>query len=424
MPHSITAEFSLNTPLFSSGADPNSPELRVSEIKAALRFWWRAMNYGLYAKDPARFVDVESQLFGSASASYGQGVLVALVNVMNLSEKGPTGEVYQEFVGRPGARYLAYGLMAFAYSGRTTPPTQEAQLQRGCLKPGGTFKIRLNWKSEVTRSRVHKTATLCDADFEAQLIQALKTFGTFGGLGSRSRRGYGSVTLQTLENEDVTPWIVANDAAAMKATAENLLIDQRKSPHHVPADIKYSAFTCLSRCTVFSLDTEPAPTPYQLLNAMGSAFVRYRAWGRYGQILNQEPSNKIFKADHDWFRGPADKEFTHPHRIVFGLPLPYSDNLVWGGRETRRASPLFFHIHKATPNLYLGLMFDLRSQFLAPSACGGRATIADPRTNLPVTITPDWSMLDELHDGAIPTRRSKALRPISLIDGITCTRIF
>ena len=420
MPHSITAEFSLNTPLFSSGADPNSPELRVSEIKAALRFWWRAMNYSLYVADRSRFVDTESQLFGSANASQGQGVLVSLINVDGLSEKVCTGVEYTDFQDHPGARYLGYGLM-----GHT------AVLKRSCIEPGGTFKIRLNWRDETARARVHKAATLKHVDFQAHMIQALKTFGTFGGLGSRSRRGYGSVTLQSLKNADGTDWpdwTVPKDSAELKEEVTELLKVQRKAVHTVPDDIKYSAFTCLSRCTVFSLAGAAHSTPYPVLNAMGSAFVRYRAWGNGGKILSGATSNQIFQADHDWFKNPSalPSSFTHPHRIVFGLPLPYSQTDIWGGHETRRASPLFFHIHKASQNLYFGLMFDLRSEFLAPGTAGAPATIAVPNSTSNVPVTPDWSMLDELHDGAIPTTGSTRSRTslISLTPGMTLTKIF
>ena len=197
MHHSITAEFSLNTPLFASGADRDSPELRVTEIKAALRFWWRAMNYSLYVTDPDGFVDTEAQLFGGANASQGQGVLVSLIGVDNMSDKASIRYIYKDFEELPGARYLGYGLMAYADSNGNPnanppkPPAKKAQLDRSCIKPGGTFKIRLNWRN--------KAASLGDTEFQAHLVQALKTFGTFGGLGSRSRRGYGSVTLQSLK---------------------------------------------------------------------------------------------------------------------------------------------------------------------------------------------------------------------------------
>ena len=42
--HSITFTCETSTPMFLSGADGVTPELRAPSIKGALRFWWRAMN--------------------------------------------------------------------------------------------------------------------------------------------------------------------------------------------------------------------------------------------------------------------------------------------------------------------------------------------------------------------------------------------
>ena len=219
------------------------------------------------------------------------------------------------------------------------------------------------------------------------------------------------------------------DVAALEKAVTDLLKDQRAVAYAAPENIKYSAFTRLSRCTVFPAKSRS----YDILNEMGSAFVRYRAWGNdrgFGyKILNGETPSQIFQDDHDWFRPPSPPPgFTHPHRIVFGLPHAYSPSKVWGN-ETRRASPLFFHVHKTPAGQYFGLMFDLRSEFLAPSPTGGPATIKDPMSGIKVPVTPDWSMLDELHNGVIPISRfprskSRASGPIPLADGIKLTKIF
>lgn len=419
--HRITAEFSLNTPLFSSGADKTKPELRVSEIKAALRFWWRAMNYALYVSDRTRFVDIECQLFGSANALHGQGVLVSLIADDKPRKKRHAPEVHEEFKNAPGARYLGFGLMEYADSPTADPPKHKAQLSRACIDPGWSFTIRLVWKTEATRAGVHKKKILPDAEFEFHLLQTLRCFGLFGGLGSRSRRGFGSVTLVKLEVRGASQWTLPADTAALGKAIQTILVGQRQFAPATPEYYEYSAFTLHSRGTVLAIKNAVETTPYQLLDAMGSAFVRYRAWGRFGKILNNEDANQIFKDDHNWFRtGPIRTGFQHPDRVVFGLPYPYSQNVIWGGKDVRRASPLFFHVHKASPKLHLGLMFDLRSQFLALGT-----TLTNPKSPLTqVAVTPDWAMIDELLEGAIPSSRSGKAAPISLIDGIVRTRIF
>lgn len=64
---SITFTCEVITPMFLSGADETSPELRPASIKGALRFWWRAMNGHLVGEngDLTRFKEKEALLFGS-----------------------------------------------------------------------------------------------------------------------------------------------------------------------------------------------------------------------------------------------------------------------------------------------------------------------------------------------------------------------
>lgn len=424
MHHVITAEFSLNTPLFSSGADPAKPELRVSEIKAALRFWWRAMNYGLYLSSPNQFVDMESQLFGSSKSSHGQGVLVSLAKVTGLGAERHIKDVHADFQYASGARYLGFGLMEYAHA-NANPETNKSekfagQLLRACIDPGGSFTIRLIWRDAASRTKVHRDKTLSNAEFQANLLQAIKGFGLFGGLGSRSRRGFGSVSLITLTAENEPAWAVGTDAPSLRSGIQTLLKTSRSITTATPEDVAYSAFTAHTRSTVVNMHSGQKTNGYAVLNAMGSAFVRYRAWGRNNKILDRESANQIFVDDHNWLRGGDIREgFKHPDRIVFGLPHPY-DKKIWGGDDTRRASPLFFHVHRATPSVHLGLIFDLRSMFL-PSG----TTLKDPKSNTKVTVSPDWTLLNDMLDGEFTQQDSTGKQfQRALFTDATCTKIF
>ncbi len=60
----LRADFSIVTPLFMGGADPQSAELRVSGMKGMLRFWWRALAWSrLKSVDQVR--SEEAKIFGS-----------------------------------------------------------------------------------------------------------------------------------------------------------------------------------------------------------------------------------------------------------------------------------------------------------------------------------------------------------------------
>lgn len=59
---SITFTCEVITPMFLAGADGTTPELRPASIKGALRFWWRAMNGHLEWK---KMLELEGKIFGN-----------------------------------------------------------------------------------------------------------------------------------------------------------------------------------------------------------------------------------------------------------------------------------------------------------------------------------------------------------------------
>jgi CRISPR-associated protein Cmr1 len=72
--HSITFHCETITPMFLSGADGQTPELRAPSIKGALRFWWRALNGHLPERDGNRWdysklQKEEANLFGGTGSN-------------------------------------------------------------------------------------------------------------------------------------------------------------------------------------------------------------------------------------------------------------------------------------------------------------------------------------------------------------------
>jgi len=137
------------TPLFLGGADPQKAELRAPPIKAAMRFWWRAM----HPKDIKNLRDNEAMLFGDAGDEYGKSNLSLAIKDFRISN----GE-YQPL------------------------PHHEAKPKNfkiQCIN--GSFKV------------VIKGATLHHSIF--------KLFCLLGGIGKRSRRGFGSIHLVNIEGQ-------------------------------------------------------------------------------------------------------------------------------------------------------------------------------------------------------------------------------
>lgn len=359
----IEATYRLTTPLFCSGIDTAAAELRLPSFKGVLRFWWRALAWSRCNGVLQLVQEQENQLFGSAGGGQAQ-VLMRFGSVGRLDtikKDAVLTEVRGDnrVVGM-GARYLGYGLMAAFPSARTN--TQAGQLSRAAFLAPLDFTVQL------------RASALEEAQLSL-LLEALIALGTFGGMGSRSRKGYGSLVLQTLTVDGASPCLAADEeplSAPRNARELAGLIAALQKQADRPGLPDYTAFSSGARHVVLSC--EECEQPLHLLDLVGREMVRFRSWGNQGKVLHDIPSERNFKADHDLMKAPPQARRYHPERIAFGLPHNYSKgktNEVAPAGFDRRASPLFIHIHQCGSRPVAVLSF-LPAHFL-PSAKGDRA---------------------------------------------------
>ncbi|MBU0500426.1 MAG: type III-B CRISPR module RAMP protein Cmr1 [Gammaproteobacteria bacterium] len=367
MTQEITATFRIVTPMFLGGADQGvSDGIRPPSIKGALRFWWRALNWGRFRSaascDEAALVllhDEEARLFGIAAnedGGGGQGCFLLRVSHESLKHTDKPA-IHPKFKDHAAARYLGYGLMvAFTSTNHDTKVTKHAgQLERGCL----------NEKQEFTVSLVFRHG------IDPSVREALIAWGLLGGLGSRSRHGMGSIALislveRSLNKENGTEiWTTPPDANSYDKQVKALF----SSPSLPTTEPPFSAFWRDSRIDRLLSGTDC----YSVLNAFGKAMLMYRSWGRSngtggGSNVLGLPSEQRFNRDHDWFRNSgwaASNPNFHPERVEFGLPHNYhqTHHHVTSEKYERRSSPLLFHVHPVG-NQFIGVGIYLPAQFL------------------------------------------------------------
>lgn len=353
--------------MFLGDADHQAKDIRPASVKGMLRFWWRALQWqnfrGNVDNDEKALKALhaqEARLFGSAANQGvgGQGVFLLRIirNDVDLmtTNKDSLCEFFQptRTFGKnnnradekhlAAVRYLAYGLVE-AFSS-TKRQTQAGQLQRACINENQFFTVQLLF---------HKT-------IDQSILDAVKIMGLLGGLGSRTRRGFGSITLESLASNRLLLWKAPADSQQYKVEILSLLPNQKNIP-----ESPYSAFSENSRIDVL-LKGDSAS---EVLDQIGLCMLDYRSWGRSqnGNMLpSGKPSEKRFKDDHDWSKNPYSPRFHmfHPCRIIFGLPHSYGQHTVKSEHFERRASPLMFHIHRLNENEHLGVSVLLQSQFL------------------------------------------------------------
>jgi len=342
----IEATFKVVTPMFISGADQDKAELRLPSIKGALRFWWRALAWDRFG-DLKTIREEEAKLFGSTDTGQA-AVLMSLSNfATDPLKKGEVLHDGNHDVGA-GARYFGYGVMD-TFDGKNSVA---GRLTRPCLSPPFKFTLRLCFRPRH----------LLDQQKDS-VLQAIKAVGLFGNLGSKSRKGYGSIILESLQiDEQDAGWAVPKNADEYVSLLSKLNLPSfdRESTEKLP---EYTAFTSRTRILILQDDTEKSSL--NLLHRIGRDLVFFRSWGRKGEVMGQN-SEKNFKPDHDLMKNLSSK-VTYPERVVFGLPHNYGkpERLhVKPQNYDRRASPLFIHIHQADGSTPIVNLSFLPAQFL------------------------------------------------------------
>ncbi len=151
--------YRLLTPLVGGGVEPLKPDprepIRGAGLRGGLRFWWRALRGWQAEGDLGRLRELESQVFGSTDRSSPLQVEVEVLDAgqeKNLERYGRAVQWYLGFPLRQGKAWLP-------------------------VRSGVRFRLRLVFPK----------------DLEEEVGAALFGLEVFGGVGARTRRGFGAL---------------------------------------------------------------------------------------------------------------------------------------------------------------------------------------------------------------------------------------
>ncbi|MDO4723840.1 MAG: type III-B CRISPR module RAMP protein Cmr1 [Comamonadaceae bacterium] len=349
-PSQTTIDYRITTPMFLGGAKPqevDATQFRNASFKGALRFWWRALHWGQFLREAQGDVaqalknlhHKEGALFGKASDGNDsrQSAVRVQSKLKNVQRNNAplSGIAYLLGQGLTDRQYLTQGSLCIT-------------LQYACALP---------------------------ADDIASIERAAIALGLFGGLGSRSRKGLGSLAIQSLQREqggepkDAKQFGTINAIEAF--VKEELDFSAPASP--LPP---FTAFSQACRIDISCQDNDAVKT----LETIKHEMQMYRSWGKNGKV-NGLPSEKNFQDDHDLIRDALRKEASLnalPRRSAFGLPHNYFFSSLHDSRfdkmeispkgqtkeKGRRASPLFIHIHAIDNSKYIAIQTFIPAIFL------------------------------------------------------------
>ncbi|MDI6808642.1 MAG: type III-B CRISPR module RAMP protein Cmr1 [Candidatus Eisenbacteria bacterium] len=339
--HSIGFECEVVTPMFLGGAD-HEAELRAPSIKAAMRWWFRAMmGGGLFdklGKGKNSFLsgvrEAESKTFGSTDAV--SPFRLSIVD-SGLSKDDCKRWCYR--IDEPAERglcYLGYGLS-----------------DRNFVIPGKKFTLEV-------------TLRTTDSQKENWILGSLWMLANFGTLGARSSRGFGCFQI-SCANDDLGerfPKVtsIADLKEGFKRTRRLFSLPESSSNDDLPpfSIVHPRAWRCL-------VLNEPKGNPLPALNSAGIALRKFRE--------APDPSNEFERkiptksGNIRVIRGQHSREYKNvvnfgisrglllPETSIFGLPHPFQLSspgkkvtmkkvTIVSETRQRRKSPLFIHVYK------------------------------------------------------------------------------
>jgi hypothetical protein len=187
-----TVTLQVTTPLFNGGADPDGASgfgssgeasVRVASLRGTMRFWFRALAGTVAGRDLGLLARMEAAVFGNAGTSSPVRMRI------RRQPRPEAGKDRPAFIGAPGPRpgglgqgrddgkWLAYLL------GQGLADAASRTLLRDFIKPGPGQRIEVG----IGFSGIEAVDSLA--------LASLWLLCAYGGLGSRTRKGFGGLRI-------------------------------------------------------------------------------------------------------------------------------------------------------------------------------------------------------------------------------------
>ncbi len=178
----MTLRMQVTTPLFNGGVDPGDDGgvgVRVPSIRGALRFWFRALAGRAIGPDLRGLARVERQVFGGTDAA--SPVKLRIPSQPPVSKPGRP-----DFVQGESGRWVVYLL------GQGLGDLKNRLVTRPYVAPTKTFDLQLRFTG--------------DEGAAALAVASLWLLCAYGGVGARTRRGFGGLRIVGVEGPLPDPW--------------------------------------------------------------------------------------------------------------------------------------------------------------------------------------------------------------------------
>jgi len=342
--------------------------IRVPTLRGILEFWHRSLLGHL--SDPDAIYAQQARIFGSTEG--GQGLTLRPAGKPSMTEPGEL----RFDIDTQALLYLGYGplqlLKIEAGNGtKNILTSHNAEHAKDAIRIDGGERPRFSFVARGGKTQI-------DA-----LRRALILLHLFGGVGSRSRRGWGSVEVA----EDLIPPPEENVAAWIRSTLGSVWKPEQPVTKGLP---RFSAFSSQARIYVTRIHEGDYRGP---LLEFHRHFSRVRS---YPSAQQAKIDHQIEVKDAQNLTASGQTIQDVPRRLAFGMPYQPGHRGRWGieyrGRPrggsssddevTRRASPVILKVLRLSETQHVGVALFLKSSFFGEA--GLEVTAKGARNTLPL----------------------------------------
>lgn len=313
-------KFDVITPIIMRGAEKQE-EFRIPSIKGVMRFWFRAL-MGCFIYDIGKLYEVESKVFGSTNEKSN-----IIIKINQFDKRN-----FQDMT------YIDYRYFLF--------PFRENEHRVKWIKDGVNFSLTCSFN-----------------DIDPNIIDStFKLISLFGGIGARTRRGFGSICLSDYNIIDENDFIIKfKDIIKFYKDYSN-----SKSINYSLR--KYSSFVCGE---IIFLDNEKYKWKKfisEIYNELSTDLKNPKDYENlflkelkgFNNLNGLHEAIKFIELTLHYFRYINKRDMD---KINLGLPIGTS-GFRYNHASERRASPIFFKILKLKSGKYLPIVFYLNSEDL------------------------------------------------------------
>jgi hypothetical protein len=211
-----TVHLQVTTPLFNGGADSEQQAkdeagIRVPSIRGAMRFWFRALA-GSATDDLALVAAMERRVFGGIAASPGQSEGTTpspLLLRIPRQQAVTSATARRRWLPAPDSaadrrqprpnpasdrKFIIYLL------GQGLGDFGNGTLLRPCVEPPAEFELKIGFRHLADEDEAARAAV------ETLAFASLWLTCTYGGVGARTRRGFGGLRITGTDGPLPGPW--------------------------------------------------------------------------------------------------------------------------------------------------------------------------------------------------------------------------